>query len=553
METLITKVMTSAIEVGFHYGNVIKLLADNYGHGCLVVREAVQNALDEQAQNIYVNVDFLAENIRVYDDGGGVGPEKIRQKFEGLGFSLKSVDPKDGMVGQKGIGNLAGLAVSREWQLVTRDKAIRNSPFIVYTFYGTELEKKEGVEVYQEELPGRSINGAPFKSTTVLRLNNVDATILKQVRDKEMLGRILREAFNHQLKTRNVNLKVRYRTKNGQTSEFLIKPVAYRGTALDPVEVETEYGPVTFYFFHSAHPVAKPVVIIQHQGANSLPISNFFKLNILPREIQDSFEKGYFEGEIRVGFCEQNADRYAFRANHELQVFVTAVTSFAEDVLQPMVQQLEDEDRGMKLRRVAESVVRQMRSFLARTSARLPVDLKAIRTKYSQDIGDNEEGSASTNTSETKGTATRSINTGAVGDGIKKPSEPGPLPRNILQKRKKESDEAKKKAKEGFSVVKPPRRPSVELTDGIAIRLVHPGPEEPFSWRSHTTKEGVIEINIVSAEFLEVEKRGRAELARFMFILLAKELTCESLPGAEAASFGDAFERSFLSLWRASL
>jgi hypothetical protein len=547
------------ISVGFHVGNVITLLADQYGTGSSVIREGVQNAIDEGAKNIAVVVDCVQRTINTFDDGDGAGPDEIRRKFVKIGQSLK--DRATGAIGEKGIGNLAGLAVADRWQLVTRDTHVKGDPLRVFTFQRTELEKAADVQVDVQELSGSAVNGAPFKATTVLKLTGVDEITLKQIGDRETIERTLREAFSLQLRARKITLQVSYRPFKGPAAEFRIKPTQYRGTPLETVEVDTEYGFVTFSFFYSAHPVDKPTIVVQHQGANALALSNFFMLRILPKEIESLFTRGYFEGEIGLGFCEQNADRTAFRASHQLQVFAKSVVGFAEDVLAPMIQQFEDEDRSNRLRRITERALRKMRSFLSRHHVNLPANLKAAVIRMKKDDGA-EAGTGTTATAAaTKpgampGASVKVAETpGGARPPLKKAVEQ-PSPRVLAPNALKEQKEKSKRMREAQASgqkIEPVKKPQVELTDGLAIQLVHPDPDEPFNWRSRTTSEGVIQVNVVSNEFLEAERRGASELERFELLLLQKELTCASLPPLEARNFDRGFEGTFLHLWRSSL
>jgi|TARA_B100002003_G_C14140243_1_gene548313 hypothetical protein len=522
------------IEVGLHQGNVIQLLAQNYGAGSAVIREGVQNAIDEGAENIFVDIDCKKRSMDIFDDGQGAGIEKIREKFDQIGLSTKATQ-KDA-IGEKGTGNLAGLSVSDRWQLVTRDTHVKGDKLKVFTFERQELEKGSGIHLTCEYLPFTGIHGPPFKANTVLKLSGIDKTTLRQMGDKETVESTLREAFNAKLHSKRITLKVSYRSSGGQAKVFFVKPTKYRGLCMDPVEYETEHGYVVFQFFHSPHTVNSPSVIVEHQGVYSLPLKNFFLLRILPKEIEHLFLSGYFEGEIRLGFCEINGSRSAFTHNSELQAFIKTVEAFADEVLRPMIEQFELADREERLRRVAEGVLRKIRSFLNKHPNLLPTSLKSVILRQEQEEEPDVDGEGG-----------RSKKTGQE-KHPKKRGERKPLDPNALERQRDKSRAIK------AGVVTPKRKKTiVETTEGLAIQLIHPDAEDGFNWRSRTTTKGVIQINIVSSEFLETERRGQTELSRLMLLLVQKELTCASLPIGECEAFDRAFEGTFLSLWRSSL
>ena len=301
------------LAVDFHAGNVIQYLAETYGTGFEVIREAVQNAIDKSARNIFVMIDCIGCLIEVFDDGDGANELEITQKFNQIGLSLKL--GQAGMVGQKGIGNLAAFSVGRQWQLFTRNIK-QGGQLYAYTFDRAELTKGRNVTLQSEAVQFKSVKGAPFLASTMLRIVEVDSGILRQLGDKNMIERTLREAFNAKLRGGKIALRVAYRNTKNQTSDFVVKPTRFQGTALEPVDYDTEYGEVTFEFYHSHEPLKDPSILVLHQGVYSIPLTNFFKLRILPQELEPLFTKGYFEGEIRWAFV--SSIRRAWRSNTTL-------------------------------------------------------------------------------------------------------------------------------------------------------------------------------------------------------------------------------------------
>ncbi|MDP4001818.1 MAG: ATP-binding protein [bacterium] len=512
------------IPVGLHFGNMIQYVAQMHGTGFEVLREGVQNAFDKLAQNIFVIIDCVRRTITTYDDGDGASENEIKAKFNQIGLSIKIGQP--GMIGQKGIGNIAPFAIGRQWNLLTKDIK-HGGPLISYTFDRSELVKKDNLKLQMEVVPFKSVTGAPFKPvTTMLRIVDVEEGVLRQLGDKGTIERTLREAFNTKLRTQKITLRVLYRDTRNRTSEFVVKPTRFRGTPIESVEYETEHGAVTFEFFHSPEPLKDPSILVLHQGVYSLPLTNFFKLRMLLPEVEPWFNKGYFDGEIRLGFCSLNSSRSAFEHNAELQSFVKAIESFATEILKPIIEQFEQADRKDRLQKIAESVLKKMKQYLTKYPNLLPAHLKGVLVKHVQTKKEDEE----------DGTDTISVS-----GKVRKAKQP--LSPDAFKKQRKKTETGDK----------PPKRPVVQLRDGLAIDLVNPEAEEGFSWHSRLTPQGIIQINAMHDEFGQAERRGHTVLFRYMTILVQKELTCAAMIPYEGQIFNSGFEKTFLSFWKASL
>lgn len=514
------------INVGFHVGNVVQFLSHLYGNGFAVLREAVQNAIDEGAVKILLIIDCIRQSIEIYDNGGGANVDEITKKFESIGLSLKDKDK----IGSKGIGNLAGLAIAERWQFITR----KNGPFYRFTFDRSELEKSKNVHVYPELLPIKEIRGGHFSPTSLLKLHGVADISLKQLRDQETIEKTLREAFNTKLRSRNIELRVSYRDAKNKRHDFHVKPIAYRGAKMESVQIDTPYGYIEFAMFHSPNPLEKPTVLVQHQGTYFMPLSNFFKMKILPQSIEYLFNRGYFEGEIKLGFCTINGDRSAFEHNKEFSAFVDAVTSFAEDVLKPLTERFEQTDREERLKRIAEGVLKRMKDFLSRRPDLVPPQFRSLISKSAT------------------GKGVENKDTSSVFTRLSKKKKREPLPPDALKKQKGESEEKRKRAA-GNGNGKEKRR-IIEAVEGLGIQFVHPDPEiDGFKWHSRTSSEGVIQINIANNEFLEAEKRGQTVLGRYFTTLLHKEMTCASLSPHESDVFNAGFELMLEQFYMASI
>lgn len=531
-----TMTQLDPIRVGFHTGNVITFLSHLYGTGFSVLREACQNSFDEGATKVFVSIHCKRRMIKVYDNGGGVTETEIRKKFENIGFSVKKDKPE--LMGKKGIGNLAGLAVAEQWQLISK----KQGPFYSYTFFRKELEKGDNVNVYPEELPIKQVDReCPFVANSLLRLIDVSEITLNQLGDQDTIERTLREALSAKLRAKNIELRISYSDFKDKKHDFVIKPVIYRGAEMDMVKQDTPKGFVNFSFFHNPNPISNPSILVLHQGVYLIPLANFFELKVLPEKIRHLFFRGYFEGEIRLGFCSLNGLRSCFEHNDDLKIFVEAVTAFAEDVLRPIIEQFEQADREERWKRTAESVLKTVRGYFQKNPKLVPPTLKTMVFKLSDSPGKDV-------TVEVPGVGIRKP--GASQEFPKKKSERTPLPPGALKEQKVRSEQKKRVPKLETTA---PKRKVVDFSEGLGIQFVEPDMEtDGFLWHSRT-KDGVVQINIVNNTFLEVERRGQTIMGRYFMALLHKELTCASLAPVEAQSFDSGFELMMEHFWCSSL
>lgn len=526
-----TSVNVDSISVGVHLGNVISFLAYLYGSGISVLKEMVQNAIDEGAKNIHVSINCVTRNITAYDDGGGASKDDITQKFNRIGQSLK-MGLKD-KIGNKGIGNLAGLAISDEWQFLTRKNS---GPIWFFSFDKKQLEKESGISLHAEKTDRKQIDrNYNFVPNSMVKLVSVSETILKQLGDQTAIENGLREAYNTILRVRKINLTVGYTDFKNKYREFLVKPIEYRGSKLDMVKYDTALGEVEFHFHHSPVPVSNPNILVNHQGVYSMPIMNFFKMKLLPREIEQYFSKGYFEGEIRLGFCVVNPERSALIPNSDYSVFADVVNTFAIDVMKSYIDQFEQANREDKWKQAANDVLRKLKSFFRNNPGLIPSILKTALTKA---VGDTENPNADAS--------------GTVGIKQKKGDRKlrlNPLPPDALKKKKQESEEQKKT---GLKVNKNKGR-TVDFADCLGIQFVYPDEEsEGFVWCSRINK-GVIQINVANSVFLEVERRGRSAVERYITELVHIELTAATLSPVAAEAFKAGAEQKINSFWISTL
>lgn len=89
-----------------------------YRNFVTVLAEAVSNAWDADAKNVWIQIDAKNSSFSIKDDGDGMSPEDFQNKFLKIGYSKRREggrSTKSGRpyIGAKGIGKLALLSCAK--------------------------------------------------------------------------------------------------------------------------------------------------------------------------------------------------------------------------------------------------------------------------------------------------------------------------------------------------------------------------------------------------------------------------------------------------------
>ena len=91
-----------------------------------VLGEAISNAWDANADNVYITIDRDSNTFTIRDDGDGMDSEDFQGKFLKIGYSkrkggiIRSDGKKRPFIGRKGIGKLALLSCAKRITVISR-------------------------------------------------------------------------------------------------------------------------------------------------------------------------------------------------------------------------------------------------------------------------------------------------------------------------------------------------------------------------------------------------------------------------------------------------
>ena len=99
-----------------------------YRNFITILGEAISNAWDADANNVWITVDREADMMTVHDDGNGMSSDDLQNKFLKIGYSKRKSGihrtTKDRpFIGAKGIGKLALLSCAQKISVVSKKQA----------------------------------------------------------------------------------------------------------------------------------------------------------------------------------------------------------------------------------------------------------------------------------------------------------------------------------------------------------------------------------------------------------------------------------------------
>jgi hypothetical protein len=103
--------------------DALKMLGrQQYSNAWAAISELVANGFDANAQNVYLYINMINKKdatVEIVDDGVGMDSFDLEHKYAVIGRNRRIDNPNDKAAGRKGIGKLAALYLSDEYQLVS--------------------------------------------------------------------------------------------------------------------------------------------------------------------------------------------------------------------------------------------------------------------------------------------------------------------------------------------------------------------------------------------------------------------------------------------------
>jgi hypothetical protein len=119
-----------------------------------VLGEAISNAWDADADNVWIYVDRKAGNFLIKDDGIGMTADDFQHKFLKIGYSKRTTgtrsDKKRPFHGRKGIGKLALLSCAKKISVISK---VEGGNYVGGTIDNSQLDKAITQDLTPQQYP----------------------------------------------------------------------------------------------------------------------------------------------------------------------------------------------------------------------------------------------------------------------------------------------------------------------------------------------------------------------------------------------------------------
>lgn len=491
---------TFGVKLGYHQGNVALYLAQKYGTLEQVILELVQNLLDKKAQTALIRLNLKRRRLQSWDDGLGASLEEITRRINCVGQRQKGDDD----IGEKGIGNLAPLAVGAKYRIITRDATVHNPP----PFFEIILDREAVAGQRDVEFAGKHLPVSwGFKDryagmSSYIDVQDIDgAHIRRLAKIPNLLDEIvdtIAQTFPGRIRDSGIKIRIEVVDEKGVPVEKIVHPIEFPGRR-EEFLIETPRGTVSFEVYLTVTQVKNPRVLVDHQGKYSFPLSNL--RDVWPA-VSHFFGCGYVQGRIRVDFCTIDPDRTNFEVNEGLEAFQDAVLQFVVDYGEPWLERLKEQREEDRLMEVAERVIRNLESDIFQDPELVP-------------------------------------------EFFKKPDRtPEPPPTQTRKKVRKKAEVPSIRRAEPKA-----RKPRAYKVQSSQLRIVFKEGDETHGnlWRARLGSGGdearAIVINLTHRDMIDAEQHGNVALQQYIGFLVATRLAGLMAPNqAQVPGFIDVAE-----------
>lgn len=164
-----------------------------------VIGEAISNAWDADAQNVWINLDRPSQTLSILDDGHGMSPEDLDDKFLKIGYTKRGQQGTKRLsstgrpyIGAKGIGKLALLSCADEISIASQTKTTDPTGCLINN---VELDQAITNDLSTEEVPLRDANQQAYKLLEDLHSNSGTALVLTGIRLNNSTDNFLRSSI----------------------------------------------------------------------------------------------------------------------------------------------------------------------------------------------------------------------------------------------------------------------------------------------------------------------------------------------------------------------
>jgi hypothetical protein len=385
-------------KLGVHVGSMLMYAAATYDNLLKTAIEAVQNALDARAHNVFVGFDLRDRFAAIADDGSGVSPEKFADALLTVGFSQKERDKS--ALGKFGLGLISPLDKCQFFEFISR---VGNQGQIHAWVFAQEKIKacaddSDIDEIRLSDMPSlekvfqTEAEKIGVEWNTIVRLHEITADRVVSRLTAEKLASQILSRFNDAMLARETTCHLFVRDEQGKVHQQVLRPLKYKGEALEgsPFVIEDagEAERITVELYRAPRNRGKRRGVIRVSDSRGevygIPLKEFLaqvKQDLgYDNEGFSELLSGYFEGLVRAKL-DITVKREGFIANQALLDFVIAFDAWYKTIGRAFYEEERDRARDDRWRELTGKSVADVQQVLA-SNPDFKETIQAIRDMF---------------------------------------------------------------------------------------------------------------------------------------------------------------------------
>lgn len=361
-----------------HAGQALWTFAKTYPKLIDVILEVLQNAIDSNPTNVYLEINLNARTVTVRDDGDGVDIATFEQALIQVGMTIKGKDK----LGQFGRGLVAPLGKCLQFKFTSCPKRKNQEGYCQWTFVCDDIAKMDDqINIPQRHLPGwlfsrknkqstRQNHYVPFRTQMHIEGIIEDRAITRL--GLESLNDEIIEEFGTAIRKKRINVWLYYTSAEGEYSERKVEPPDFMGRALElSVYEEPSVGDVSFRMFVTPLGLnGRKGRVLFGEAGNDFRVSGSSFLQsaagLLDPEVIRALRSGVFEGEILGKRVKLHPERKKFETNDALLGFCICIDTWFKQVGFKHFQDVVEQNRDRRHQKLGLRAMRVIDQFLRR-------------------------------------------------------------------------------------------------------------------------------------------------------------------------------------------
>ncbi len=340
---------------------ILHLAKSTYTTLIAVIVEAVQNALDAKATDIWIAVDERKRIIVVADNGEGVTPEKFTQALLSIGQGIK----QPGSLGRFGLGLISPLDKCEYFTFSSREPGATTG--YRWTFKAKDIEKMAS----EPEIPCAKAKWDDLMQyNTAVRINHYTTDTQTAAMTAERIGAQVQAKLGPAMRKLGVTCHLEFADTEGMRTTRVIEPHSFSG---EPFEVQTytepDAGDVEFELYRAPKTTSGrkgTVMFSEMESLYPITLSEFLRQasDWLSEDVKKALKSGYFEGIIRAKNVELHPNRKKFVWNDAVVGLCIAIEQWYKDIGHELYTDERVQEQEIRLQRLGVQTLERLKELL---------------------------------------------------------------------------------------------------------------------------------------------------------------------------------------------